>query len=170
MGAAPPFRVERLAGHDRRAFECGEPSIDRWFRDMAGQQASRDLAAVHLLIEQRTGQIAGFYTLGNYTVRALELPDAVGKKLPRAMPIPMHLLGRLGVHRAYQGQGIGKMLVNHALRLAEAQARDSASLGVVVHALDARLAAWYQSLGFLPFPEHPLQLVMTMAAIRALPD
>jgi GNAT superfamily N-acetyltransferase len=169
MSVNPPFRIERLARHDRKAFSSGEPSIDRWFQTMASQQASRDLAVVHLLIDQQTEEIAGFYTLSNYTVRALDLPDLGGKKLPQAMPIPMHLIGQLGVHQPYQGRGIGKMLVSHALKLAESQSRESASLGVVIHALDARLAAWYQTLGFLPFPEHPLQLVITMTTIRTLP-
>ena len=47
---------------------------------------------------------------------------------------------------------------------------DSASLGVVVHALNDRAAAWYQRYGFEPFPDHPLQLVICMKDIRALFD
>jgi hypothetical protein len=47
---------------------------------------------------------------------------------------------------------------------------DSASLGVVVHALNDRAAAWYQHYGFEPFPTHPLHLVVRMKDIRALFD
>jgi GNAT superfamily N-acetyltransferase len=169
MSAAPPFRIERLAGHDRKAFSCGNPTIDAWFRGMASQQVNRDLAAVHLLIEGATGRIAGVYSLSNFTVVATDLPDLGGKKLPQRMPIPLHLIGHLGVDRAFQGRGIGKMLVHDALKRAESLSRDSGSLGGVVHALETRLVAWYRQLGFVAFPEHPLQLVMTMAAIRALP-
>src|SRR4051794_22137788 len=107
MIAGPPFRIERLAGHDRKAFSCGEQAIDNWFITVAGQQMSRGLTVVQVLVDQGTGTIAGFYSLSNYAVHGADLPDAVGKKLPSQMMIPMHLLGKLGVHRDYQGRGVG---------------------------------------------------------------
>jgi GNAT superfamily N-acetyltransferase len=169
MRDQPPFRIERLAGHSRQAFDCGDLTINTWFRGMASQQVNRDLAAVHVLIDQATSTVAGFYALCNFTVNATDLPDFGGKKLPALMPIPMHLIGHLGIHKPYQHRGMGRMLVNDALKRAESLSRESGSLGVVVHALDASLVPWYRQLGFLQFPEHPLQLVMTMAAIRLLP-
>jgi hypothetical protein len=45
---------------------------------------------------------------------------------------------------------------------------DSASLGVIVQALNDRVAAWYQRYGIEPFPAHPLHLVIRMKDIRAL--
>jgi GNAT superfamily N-acetyltransferase len=166
---AAPFRIEPLAGHDRGAFTCGEPAIDAWFHERAGQMSRKGLAAVHLLVEQATGAIVGFYTLSNYTVVATELPARVAKGMPERLALPAHLLGQLGVDRRYQGQGIGGVLVRDALKRAERMTGDAASLGVVVHALDERAAAWYRRLGFEPFPEHPLHLIMRMKDIRALP-
>lgn len=168
--AVPPFRVERLAGHNRQAFTSGEERIDTWFTNLASQHMARGLAVVRVLIDQQTDAIAGFYTLSNYAVRPTELPDLGIKRLPQNILIPMHLLGYMGVHRSsYQRQGIGRMLVTLALKSAEAQTRTSGSLGVVAHALNERLVPWYEELGFVAFPEHPLHLVMTMPQIRALP-
>ncbi len=148
--AVPPFRVERLAGHNRKAFASGEERIDHWFATLAGQHTARGLAVVQVLLDQQTDAIAGFYSLSNYAVRAAELPDLGIKRLPQNIPIPMHLLGYMGVDRAYQRRGFGRMLVNLALRGAEAQTNASGSLGVA-------------------FPEHPLHLAITMRQIRALP-
>ena len=165
---APPFRIERLADHDRRAFSCGQEAIDRWFHELAAQQQERGLAVVQVMVEAASGAVAGFYSLSNYAVIGADLPRLEGKKLPARMPIPMHLLGRLGVHRDYQRRGIGQALVSHALRSARSQTDVSASLGVVVDALTPDLVPWYQNLGFVTFPEHPLKLVMTMRAIGRL--
>lgn len=165
MIGSPSFRIERLADHDREAFSCGEPELDRWFRETAPQHHARGLAVVPVMVEVATGTVVGFYSLGNYAVLGSELPKIGGKKMPSRMQVPMHLLGRLGVHQDYQRRGIGQVLVSHAVQAAKAQTMVSASMGVVVDALNPDLVPWYQSLGFVPFPNSPLQLVMTMNAI-----
>lgn len=162
----PPFRIERLADHDREAFSCGEPEMDRWFREMAGQQNERGLAVVQVMIEEATGKLVGFYSLGNYSVLGSELPKIGGKKMPPRMQVPTHLLGRLGVHVDYKRRGLGETLVSHALQAAKAQTATSASMGVVVDALNPDLVPWYQRLGFVVFPNSPLQLVMKMIDIE----
>ena len=103
MIGAGLLRIEPLGNHDRRRFTSGEPAIDRWFREQAGQMSSRGLAAVHLLIETATGEIAGYYALSNFAVLATSLPEAVGRKLTKHLPIPAHLLGQLGIDARFQG-------------------------------------------------------------------
>jgi len=129
----------------------------------------KGLAAVHVMVEQSTGAIVGFYTLSNFTVVATELPVKVGKGMPNNLPLPAHLIGRLGVDQRFQGKGFGDVLLFDALKRAHSLTGDSASLGVVVHALIERAAAWYRRIGFEPFPADPLRLVMRMKDIRALP-
>jgi len=164
--SSPPFRIERLASHDRKAFSCGQETIDKWFIELAGQQNDRGLAVVQVMVEQSSGAVVGFYSRSNYAVIGSNLPQLGGKKLPARMQIPMHLLGKLGVLQAYQRRGIGQTLVSHALQSAKSQTDVSASMGVVVDALNPALAPWYQSLGFVAFPSSPLQLVMTLTAIE----
>ena len=150
MGVLPPFRIERLADHDRRGFSSGKSSVDRWFRESAGQMASRGLAATHVMVETASGEITGYYSLSNFTVLATELPPELGRKLPQRLPIPAHLIGQLGVDARYQGQGYGRALVYDATRRAEQQTTQSASFGVIVHALTPELARWYTQLVLLP--------------------
>jgi ribosomal protein S18 acetylase RimI-like enzyme len=117
------------------------------------------------MVENATGKVVGFYSLGNYSVLGSELPKIDGKKMPSRMQVPMHLLGRLGVHHEYRRRGLGETLVSHALQAAKSQTDVSASMGVVVDALNATLVPWYTRLGFVVFPSDPLKLVMTKDAI-----
>lgn len=121
------------------------------------------------MVEEATGAITGFYTLSNYTVVATDLPAKVGKGMPHSITLPAHLIGQLSVDWRYQGHGFGEVLLFDGLKRADRMTGDSASLGVVVHAFGARAAAWYQRVGFVPFPAHPLHLVMRMKDVRALP-
>lgn len=162
------FFIEPLAGHDRATFTCGEASVDRWFRERAGQMARRGLAAVHVLVEEATGTVAGFYTLSNFTVTVTELPPALARGMPRNILLPAHLIGQLGVDTRYQGRRLGDLLLYDALKRAERLTGESASLGVVVHALSERAAGWYRRNGFEPFPDFPLHLILRMQDIRAL--
>ncbi len=167
--SAAGFFIEPLATHNRSTFTCGEASVDSWFRERAGQMSRRGLAAVHVLIEEATGTVAGYYTLSNFTVNISELPAALAKGMPRNIPLPAHLIGQLGVDARYQGRKLGDMLLYDAVKRAERMTGDSASLGVVVHALGERAADWYRRNGFEPFPDFPMHLILRMQDIRALP-
>lgn len=39
------YRVEPLGDHDRAAFSCGKPSLDRYIREIAGQDQREDTPA-----------------------------------------------------------------------------------------------------------------------------
>ena len=47
----PPYRIERLADHNREAFSCGEADMDRWFHETAPQYNERSLAVVQVMVE-----------------------------------------------------------------------------------------------------------------------
>jgi hypothetical protein len=60
--------------HDRRAFSCGEPSLDDWFRHRARQDSRRDLAQVFVAIDDQLG-LVGFYSLSAFSI-GLGIPPA----------------------------------------------------------------------------------------------
>lgn len=168
--ATSPFRIERLAdSHNRKAFSCGSEPIDHWFQTLAGQQSKREVVAVHLAIDNRNDAIVGFYTLCNFTVLAADLPLEMGRRMPRT-PIPVHLLGHLGVSVDYQRRGIGEALVTLAVASAEEQTKVSASIGVLVHARSEKLVEWYRKIGFRSIPSDPLHLLYTMADFRKVSE
>nr|WP_246233113.1 GNAT family N-acetyltransferase [Aurantimonas aggregata] len=81
--------------------------------------------------------------------------------------IPIALLARLAVHEDLHGKGIGKALLTNALRNAASASQAVAFRAVVVDALDAEAAGFYQKLGFQPTPISPLKLILPTQDILA---
>lgn len=165
------FRIERLTNaHDRAAFSSGAQQIDDWFHKQAGQASRRGIATVHVMMDTLSGAVIGFYTLSNFTVHAGDLPPDIGKTLPDRILLPAHLIGQLAIDAQQQGKGYGGLLLFDAVHRARRMTEHSASLAVVVHALDPQAAAWYTRNGFVPFPAHSLSLFIPMRGItRSFP-
>ena len=95
--------------------------------------------------------IAGYYTLCATNLRLRELPDAMAGRLPSYPNIPAVLLGRLAVAVAYQGRGLGAVLLGDAvMRTATA---DVAAFAIVVDPKDDKVRRFYQHYGFIELPQ-----------------
>lgn len=73
--------------------------------------------------------------------------------MPRYPKVPVTLLGRLAVDTRYQGQKIGQLRSAHALLRSVRQAKEIASMAVVVDAIDEAAVNFYQKYHFLSFPQ-----------------
>lgn len=161
-----PVRVERLATHhDRSEFESGVTPLDRYFRNQAGQDLRKKMAAVFVLVLP-TGAIAGFYTLSASAMKLSDLPADSARKLPRYPLIPATLLGRLAVDRRFHGNGYGRFLLADAL--CRAVRSEVASFAVIVEAKDESARRFYERESFLPFPDQPMKLFLPMAYVERL--
>lgn len=159
-------RVEKLgAAHDRQSFSSGVEALDRYFKNQAGQEARKHIAAPFVLVLP-DGRIAGYYTLSATAVPAPDLPAEIARKLPRYPVIPATLLGRLAVDLRYRGQGYGRFLLADALF--RALRSEIASFAVIVDAKDDEAQHFYLRESFLPFPDHPMRLFRPMADIARL--
>lgn len=131
------------------------------------QDHERDLSRTMVLVEGDvtfSTRIIGYHTLVLAQVRQDEIPN----DRPRIKrPIPVILLGQIGVDVNYKGQGLGDLL------LMDAQARCdeiSRKLGIRALMLDARsesLAGWYEKHDFVRFPDS-LRMFKSIEAIRRL--
>jgi predicted GNAT family N-acyltransferase len=105
--------------HDRAKFDCGEPSLNRYFREQASQEIKRKVAGCWVLVSQDLPDyVLGFYTLSTEAVDMKELGDAdpqVAKRLPRYPRLGAVLLGRLAVAKSAQNQGLGELLLFDAM-------------------------------------------------------
>lgn len=163
-----PFAVETLGPrHDRTTFESRAAVLDRYFRNQAGQDARRHVAATFVMV-LRDGSIAGFYSLSATAVDLGEWPPAIIRKLPRYPLLPATLIGRLAVDHRFQGRGYGRFLLADALH--RALRSEIASFAVIVDAKDDSARRFYERESFLPFPDQPLKLFRPMADIAALFD
>ena len=160
------FRIEPLgAGHERETFSCGVPELDGYIRQQAGQDLRRKLATVFVLtLDGR--QVAGYYTLSAHTINARELPEDLGRKLPK-FPIPVTLLGRMAVGNVFRGQGLGRFILMDALQRLWQSSQQIASWAVVVDA-EAGARDFYLEHEFIQLPGKPDRLFLPMKTIEEL--
>ncbi len=158
------FVIEPLGTHDRSAFACGVPPLDRYLREQAAQDVKRLMASCFLAVEAATTRIAGYYTLAATSVPANDLPAELRKRLPRYPVLPAALVGRLAVDRGFHGQGLGSaLLADAALRVLNG---DVKAFALIVEAKDENAFAFYRHQGFHPFANRPLSLFLPIGSAK----
>jgi hypothetical protein len=111
------YRVEQLARHHQRElFRCGGVALDRYLRQQARRDVSRRVAAVYVLIDGATDEVAGFYSLSSGALLRAELPPEIVAGLPKYTYLSAVLLGRLAVDLRHQGRRPGRALLFDAMR------------------------------------------------------
>ncbi len=149
--------------HQRKTFECGQEDLNNFIQLYALQQQKRQQNKTYVAYTPEQ-QIIGFYSLNVGAIAFEEMPAEIQKRLAR-YPIPTVYIGRFAVDVSYQGKGLGKVLLSHALhRVCEI----AAIAGVTVVAVDAKnqqAAHFYQTMGFRALPSQPLKLFLPVTEL-----
>ena len=160
------YAIRALDGEaSRNAFDCGEPALNHYLQRFATQDVRRGVTRV--FIASPAGQpetISGFYTLSAGSVAAESLPEKIGKKLPR-YPVPVALLGRLAVGQAFQGAGLGSILLADACQRVAGASQTLAVAGIVVDAKSDSAASFYKHFGFFELPGQPGRWILPRSAL-----
>jgi GNAT superfamily N-acetyltransferase len=161
---SPP---EPLAGHhELRDFDSGEPSLDDWLKRRA--RANQVSGASRTYVVSNDNHVIAYYALASGAVTVDTATGRFRRNMPD--PIPVAVLARLAVDRAWQGQGIGRVLFRDAA-LRVTNAADAIGIrGIVVHAISDEAKSFYLALGFDPSPREPMTLMVTLRDIRAVLD
>lgn len=131
---------------DRSAFQSGDPDLDRFFHQFAGQNQFRHYVGVtYVAVEER--RIFGFATVAPAHVEVDGLPPAARKQLPR-YPLPVLRMARLATDQSARGRGLGVQLLRFVLQLALRMAHEFGCVGVLVDAKPDAIA-FYAKYGFL---------------------
>ena len=86
-------------------------------------------------------------------------------------PIPVVVLARLAVARAYQGLGVGRPIFRDGSQRVVQAAHAMGIRGIVVHAISEEAKRFYLALGLDPSPLDPMTLVVTLTfALRSRND
>jgi GNAT superfamily N-acetyltransferase len=162
-----PLRApEKLrADHDLSEFGCGEPSLDNWLRRRALQNEESGASRTYVVCAGQQG--VGYYALAvGGVAHAEEAPGRVRRNMPD--PVPVMIIGRLAVHKDYQGKKIGPGLLRDAV-LRTLQAADIAGVrAILLHAISERARKFYEDCGFIASPMDPMTLMITVAeAVKA---
>lgn len=164
------WRIELLAkSHKdaRKAFDCGEESLNTFLHSYASQNAKKGLSKTYVALPCDSDDIVGYYTLSSGSVAFENLPDASRNPLPR-YPVPTAHLGRLAVDRSRQGQGWGGILLVDALLRVRDVAKELGIHAVTVHALNDAAKSFYESYGLMPLLDDPHHLFLPVATIKNL--
>jgi GNAT superfamily N-acetyltransferase len=155
--------------HDRSAFACGAPDLDRYIREHASQDVKRDIARDFVALEREAMTVRGYYSLSAASFQRDSLPAEQAKRLPR-YPVPAALLGRLAVDESAKGKGLGAFLLMDALNRLLLATQTLAVHALVVDAKDEAAAAFYRKYGFIALPGNARRLFLPMATITKLVD
>jgi GNAT superfamily N-acetyltransferase len=157
-------RPELLAGHhDLENFASGEGPLDDWLRRRA--RANQLSGASRTYVVSEDNRVVGYYALASGAVAIEVVPGRFRRNMPN--PVPIVILGRLAVDRAWQGRGLGRGLFRDAAQRV-VQAADAIGIrGILVHAISEQARKFYLALGFDECPGQPMMLVVTLADLRA---
>jgi len=149
-------------GHLRKAFDCGESSLNTYLHRYARQNIKNRINRVFIASPiDSDNTVVGYYTLSAGSIGADDLPLEQKRRLPN-YPIPVALLGRLAIDKIYQEQGFGSILLVDAVQRVEQASEVLAVYAIVVDALNSEVAGFYQIFGFIPFEDQPLKLFLPM--------
>lgn len=152
------------ATHDCSGFDCGEPKLDAYLKQLASQHIKRNVSRVYVAISGE-GRVAGFYTLSSAQSVFEDLPDKIRKGLPSHYPIPAVRLGRLAVDRSAQGRRLGEALLLNALYRCARAAQEIGIVVIVVDAKHERARDFYLKYGFLPLTSDRLTLALPIRTV-----
>ncbi len=154
LGAPEPL-ADR---HDFSAFASGEPTLDDWLRRRARANQVGGASRTYVLAQQ--DRVIGYFTLASGAISIAEAPSRARRNMPD--PIPMAVLGRLAIDQAWQGRGLGRLLLRDAILRTSQAAAIIGLRGLLVHALSPAAKRFYENNGFRESPSRPMTLVVTL--------
>jgi GNAT superfamily N-acetyltransferase len=149
-------------GHDLSQFDCGVPVLDDWLRQRALRNESR-FSRTYVVCEG--ARVAGFYCISAGAVERARVPGKLRRNAPDSVPVAV--IGRLAVDRAYAGRGLGADLLADALRRIAGAAGVIGIAAVLVQAKDEKgRKAWYlRRAEFMAFPDEGRVLWLPVEAV-----
>jgi len=156
--ASDRFVVETLNDqHNRAAFRCSDHQITNYFRRHALANLQIRIANAWIIRDRHTDLIVGFYTLSTASADFSAIPEQFTANLPR-YPVPVVLLGRMGVDRRYERQGFGTRLVIDALGRVYRQ--DVMAVYAMIVDPKEGVRDFYTQFGFVPLTNNPQRLFL----------
>lgn len=158
-GLAAP--VPLSAEHDTTAFDCGSPPLNDWLRQRALKNESR-FSRTYVVCDGR--RVAAYYCVSAGSVERMEAPGKLRRNAPDA--IPVSVIGRLAVDRAYAGKGLGTDLLADALRRIALASQTIGIAAVLVHAKDEAARGFYlHAAEFIEYPDGSRTLFLPIKTV-----
>jgi GNAT superfamily N-acetyltransferase len=160
------YLAEPLGEHyDLAGFDCGNEELNDWLRRHAGTATGHGTRTY--VVSDERARVVGYFSIAPHTIDRERLSRSQGRGAPRQ--IPAVLLAKLALDPELQGHGLRSELLVVALGVIVEAARRVGGKVVVVDAIDAAAARFYEHHEFAPIPGNPYRLVRKLSTIaRAL--
>ncbi len=154
--------------HELDAFDSGTPALDDRLKRRARRNEAEGGSRSFVVCAGR--RVVGYYCLAAGSVSHAGATGRVRRNMPD--PVPVLLLGRLAIDRAWQRRGLGADLLTDLLWDAALRALAAAdTIGIralLVHAISDDAKAFYEKHGFRPSPIDPMTLMITLDEARKM--
>ena len=152
------------AKHRLEAFDCGEPILNDWLIFHARQAQGSGSAKTFVVTDD--DRVLGYYSLTVGQIDTLEAPERVRTGMGR-YPVPVVILARLAVAREYHGRGIGRGMLQDAIRRTLSIAGQAGVRAMLTHPLTGA-TGFYERFGFIPSPLKEKQLLLLLKDAKKL--
>ena len=164
---APLNRPEPLGAHHQvAAFDCGAPALNEFLSRHALGNHQSGTAKTYVATTDRH-IVVGYYSLAASQILYVDAPTRLQKGTPRH-PVPVVLLARLAVDRAWHGKGLGSGLLKDAILRVLTASEGIGVRALLVHAKDEAAKAFYERYDFAPLPSYPMHLVLLLKDARRI--
>lgn len=144
--------------HNRTDFNCGDPTLNRWFQQTALQHKKKELSSSFVALNDRnSSDVLGFYAITMAQLHSTDLPTELSKRLP--IKVPVFCIGRLATGLQHQQMGIGSFLLLDAIDRITRVAYQIGGTGIIVNAKPNAIG-FYEKHGFVPIQDSPLNLYL----------
>ena len=158
ISAPEPINLQ----HNVTDFHSGEESLDKWLIERALKNEKSGASRTYVVCHQK--KVIAYYCLA---VGALANQESIGK-IKRNMPslIPVMVIGRLAVDKAWHGKGIGKGLLRDAILRTLQVAEIAGIRAILVHAISEDAKNFYLDYGFHSSPINSRTLMIGLDEIK----
>lgn len=151
--------------HQIEVFNCGKPSLNDWLLRHARQAQGSGSAKTFVVADGM--RVAGYFSLTIGQVDTAEVPDRISKGMGQ-YPIPVVILARLAVSADDQGKGIGRGMLQDAIRRSLVIADQAGIRAILTHPVDDEASKFYTRFGFIGSPVRDQQLLLLLKDARKL--
>lgn len=161
LGIAAPVALDR--GHPVADFDCGKAALNDWLVRYSLHSQGSGSAKTFVVADPK--RVMGFYSLTVGQVDSMEAPERIRKGMGR-YPIPVVILARMAVALADQGKGIGRGMLQDAIRRTLLISEQAGIRVLLTHPIDREAERFYLRFGFESSPLREGQLLLLLKDVR----
>jgi GNAT superfamily N-acetyltransferase len=150
--------------HALTDFDCGEPALNDWLKQRALKYESR-FSRTYVVCDGN--RAIAYFCISAGAVDRQAAPGKIRRNAPDTVPVSV--IGRLAVDRAYIGRGLGADILADALRRIAVASRSIGIGAVLVQVKDENARAFYLACAeFIEYPADSRTLFLPIETVVAM--